>query len=212
LSVPENASAALAIHQPGSGRIWIGTAPDGGDVGLAYTDDGGATWTDVELPESLRPTSEELLSGQDESLVIAATGDHVAVTEAWTCIPCSSDSVGELFVSADAGANWNTVSLNPAGENGRGLFVLSDDRLMVVMSGDGDAERLLVSSSASDWSQLEESDYSEVLGAGRTTFDVYQQGLVMGPGLNLEPSPWFSSDLIDWWTIPGLVVICTPGC
>ena len=55
LSVPEDATAAVAIHQPGSGRIWIGTAPDGGDVGLAYTDDGGASWTDVELPESLRP-------------------------------------------------------------------------------------------------------------------------------------------------------------
>ena len=62
LSVPDDATAAVAIHQPGSGRIWIGTAPDGGDVGLAYTDDGGASWTDVELPESLRPTSEELSS------------------------------------------------------------------------------------------------------------------------------------------------------
>ena len=50
LRVPADASAALAIHQPGSGRIWIGTAPDGGDVGLAYTDDGGASWTDVQLP------------------------------------------------------------------------------------------------------------------------------------------------------------------
>ena len=36
LSVPDDASAALRIHQPGVGRIWIGTAPDGGEVGLAY--------------------------------------------------------------------------------------------------------------------------------------------------------------------------------
>ena len=50
LSVPEDATAAVEIHQPGLGRIWIGTAPDGGEVGLAYTDDGGASWTDVELP------------------------------------------------------------------------------------------------------------------------------------------------------------------
>ena len=84
MSVPEDATAALAIHQPGSGRIWIGTAPDGGDVGLAYTDDGGASWTDVELPEPLRRTSEELLVlGSDDLLVVAASGDHVAVTEAW---------------------------------------------------------------------------------------------------------------------------------
>ena len=59
MSVPDDATATLAIHQPGSGRIWIGTAPDGGDVGLAYTDDGGASWTDVELPEPrcARPAS-----------------------------------------------------------------------------------------------------------------------------------------------------------
>ena len=68
LTVPDDATAAVAIHQPGSGRIWIGTAPDGGDVGLAYTDDGGASWTDVELPEPLRPTSEELMSGDPEEI------------------------------------------------------------------------------------------------------------------------------------------------
>ena len=54
LNVPQDATAEMAIHQPGSGRIWIGTAPDGGEVGLAHTDDGGASWIDVELPESLR--------------------------------------------------------------------------------------------------------------------------------------------------------------
>ena len=55
LSVPDDATAALSIAQPGSGRIWIGTAPDGGEVGLAYTDDGGASWTDVGLPELVAP-------------------------------------------------------------------------------------------------------------------------------------------------------------
>ena len=67
LTVPDDATAAVAIHQPGSGRIWIGTAPDGGDVGLAYTDDGGASWTDVELPSSLRPTSEELVASERQT-------------------------------------------------------------------------------------------------------------------------------------------------
>jgi hypothetical protein len=113
LSVPDDATPALAIHQPGSGRIWIGTAPDGGVVGLAYTDDGGASWTDVELPESLRLTSEALLQSvatprQEGSLVVAASGDHVAVTAKWDSEP------GELFVSADAGATWNTFALSPA--------------------------------------------------------------------------------------------------
>ena len=52
LSVPDDATAALSIAQPGSDRIWVGTAPDG-KLGLAYTDDGGASWTDVELPPTL---------------------------------------------------------------------------------------------------------------------------------------------------------------
>ena len=133
LNVPEDASPALAIHQSGSGRIWIGTAPDGGHVGLAYTDDGGASWTDVALPESLRPSSEKLqqsiaTTGKDGSLVVAATGDHIAVTAVWDSEP------GELFVSTDAGENWNTIALDPIYGNGRGLFVLSDDRLLLVTS------------------------------------------------------------------------------
>ena len=94
LSVPEDATAAVEIHQPGSGRIWIGTAPDGGDVGLAYTDDGGASWTDVELPESLRPTSEQLLAPEaDDLLVLAATGDNVAVAAEVGHLGCGSTIV-----------------------------------------------------------------------------------------------------------------------
>lgn len=138
LSVPEDATAALAIHQPGSGRIWIGTAPEGGHIGLAYTDDGGASWTDVELPSSLRPTSAELISvvpGGDQLLVVAASGDHVAVTDAW-------GGATDVVVSADAGETWSTVVLDPADGNGRRLYVLADDRLMVVLSNDFQATGL----------------------------------------------------------------------
>jgi hypothetical protein len=211
LSVPEDATAALAIHQPGSGRIWIGTAPEGGHVGLAYTDDGGATWTDVELPSPVRPTSAELVAsqapGSDDLLVVAATGDHVAVTDAW-------GGATKVFVSADAGETWNTVGLDPADGNGRKLYVLSDGRLMVVLSVDNYARGVLVSTSASDWSHLEGSDYSGFqsgfLAASDSTVDVDQHGLVVHydrdlcDGEGLVPSVSFSTDLTDWWTIPGL--------
>jgi hypothetical protein len=205
LSVPEDASAALAIHQPGSGRIWIGTAPEGGHVGLAYTDDGGVSWTDVELPDSLRPTSDELTArgpGEDDLLVVAATDDHLAVAEAW--------EPSGLVVSTDAGKNWNTVPLDPEDGNGRRLFVLSDHRLMVVMSQDAEASVVRVSSSALDWSQLEESGgvFSELLSAFRTTVDVYQSGMVVHHNLGsiapMSPPVEFSTDLNDWWTIPEL--------
>ena len=175
LSVPDDATAALAIHQPGSGRIWIGTAPDGGEVGLAYTDDGGASWTDVELPEFVRPTSEELASvvpGGDE-LVVAATGDHVAVTQPW------GGYARPVYVSADAGENWNSVLLDSDG-NGRKLFVLSDDRLMLVRTWDlMGTGSLLVSSTPSDWSQLEEDVRSESLAGTNSMVDAYQHGLVV---------------------------------
>jgi len=211
LSVPEDATAALVIHQPGSGRIWIGTAPEGGHVGLAYTDDGGASWTDVELPSSLRPTRAELVASEDPAaddlLVVAATGDHVAVTDAW-------GGATEVLVSADAGETWNTVVLDPADGNGRKLYVLSDDRLMVVLSVDNHTIGILVSSSASDWSQLEVSDHSGFqsgfLAQTDSAVRVYQKGLVVHYDRSpcddegLRPPVQFSTDLTDWWTIPGL--------
>ena len=214
LSVPEDATAALAIHQPGSGRIWIGTAPEGGHVGLAYTEDGGASWTDVELPSSLRPTSAELVAseapayeGSFNALVVAATGDHVAVTSSW-------EGATDVFVSADAGESWNTVLLDPADGNGRKLYVLSDGRLIAELSLDNNTIGILVSSSASDWSQLEVSDHSGFdsgfLAQTYSGVDVYQPGLVVHydrylcDGGGLQPPVSFSTDLTDWWTIPGL--------
>jgi hypothetical protein len=204
--VPNDASAAVPIHQPGSGRIWIGVAPDGGDVGLAYTDDGGLSWTDVTLPPSLRTTSEELMSvvpGEDRLLAVAATGDHVAVTQPW------GETARPVFESADAGENWDEVLLDRADGNGRELFVLSDGRLMLVQSVDVVAIGLRVSSAPSDWSRLEESgDFDGFLGGVRSSVDAYQHGLVVNYVLSgeVEPMVSFSTDLTDWWTIPGLCV------
>ena len=129
------------------------------------------------FPSSLRPTSEELASvvpGEDQLLVVAASGDHVAVTEAW------GGSARPVFVSADAGENWNTVLLDPADGNGRRLFVLSDDRLMLVQTCDFmGTVSLLVSSTPSDWSQLEEDVHSESLAGTNSMVDAYQHGLVV---------------------------------
>ena len=110
-------------------------------------------------------------------------------------------------MSADAGENWNTALLDPADGNGRKLFVLSDDRLMVVVYDDMQAIGLHVSSTPSDWSQLEESGDSDAfLGGIRSIVDVYQHGLVVNYVLSgaVEPMVSFSTDLTDWWTIPGL--------
>ena len=51
LAMPDNVVAGLPVAQHGTGRIWVGTDPDGDGLGLAYSDDGGATWNEVALPE-----------------------------------------------------------------------------------------------------------------------------------------------------------------
>jgi len=102
--------------------------------------------------------------------------------------------------------------LDPADANGRRLYVLSDDRLMVVLSLDKKTIGILVSSSASDWSQLEVSDHSgfesDFLAQTHSRVDVYQQGLVVHYDRDLcdghQPPVQFSTDLTDWWTVPGL--------
>ena len=163
LAVPDNASANLPVTQNGKGRIWIGTAPDGHALGeeeldavqvagLAYSDDGGATWTEVTLPAQLL-ASERL---RDEGflgalLSIAADGDRIAVTAAW-----SYNDDRYVYVSGDAGLNWSTVTVaNPSRNNGAHLYVLADKRLLLVRSDDPYASQLLVST-GSDWTKLEE--------------------------------------------------------
>ena len=104
--------------------------------------------------------------------------------EKWTS-RAATESDGHLLVSDDAGANWNTVTLDPAPENGRGLFVLADGRLMVAMYEDLPTKNLLVSSSASDWSQLAEAEigpgsaFSEILSIVRSHVEVYRDGTVL---------------------------------
>ena len=134
-------------------------------------------------------------------LVVAASGDHIAVTQPW------GGYARPVYVSADSGENWNSVLLDPDEGNGRKLFVLSDDRLMLVRTWDFmGTGSLLVSSTPSDWSQLEEDVHSESLAGTNTMVDAYQHGLVVEYSQSADvASPLeFSTDLTDWWTIPGL--------
>ena len=144
LAVPDNASANLPVIQNGNGRIWIGTAPDGHDlgeeeldavevVGFAYSDDGGATWTEVTIPAQLF-AAERLATKDSWGASIAADGDRIAVTSAW-----SSNHDRYVYVSSDAGLSWSTVTVaNPetSGANGAHLYVLADKRLLLLQSMD----------------------------------------------------------------------------
>jgi len=202
LNVPGHASTAVQIHQAqsGSGRIWIGTARDDGYAGLAYTDDGGTSWTDVELPEQLRPTSEELSQGPYyEGLTVAATGDHVAVAVALCASVCPDN---RLFTSADAGTTWVGDEPPPDSGNFRELFVLGD-RLVYAMSFDSYLAVLLVSGPTSDWSALHIVE-GVADRSGRADFGIGQSGIASLYGFSQGDPLTFSTDLTDWWRIDNL--------
>ncbi len=206
LKVPEHASTALLIHQSGTGRIWIGTAPDAGGAGLAYTDDGGVSWADADLPESLRPTSEQLaqeandVDHDDDVLAVAANGDQVAVSASLCAAACVDD---RLFTSANAGTTWDVAPVE-AGGNVRELFVL-DERLVYALSLDAYLGTLLVSKTASDWSRLEVLEqFAEFGGHARADFGVGQLGVASRYRFGGRPPSTFSADLIEWWPIPTL--------
>ena len=211
LAVPADASAAMPIAQLGSGRIWIGIAPDGGDLGLAYTDDGGTTWTHVALPDEMRTATQQLdVDSSGEPSVIAAAGDHVAVTG-------GPPGEGRIFVSSDAGKLWQVATpSSPTGdatavapltnispENGTWLFVLSDNRLVISFTTDPYSQRLFVSASATDWTHVEEWEPPT---GGRFFFGVDQAGVAVifrgaaGPMQRYT----FSTDLVDWWKVPNI--------
>lgn len=197
LHVPADASAAIRIHQTGSGRIWVGIAPDGGDAGLAYSDNGGASWKRVELPSALRPSTQAVLAHR-EVLTIAASGSHVAVSELWG--PFGS-APQELFLTSNSGADWESIELDQQPmENATEIFALPDGRLVVVLATDSYVERLFMSSTASDWSGLDELPFEP---DGYVHLDVSQNGIAVSYGGVITPVRMFSTDLITWWTIPG---------
>ena len=224
LAIPDNASAGVPVIQTGTGRIWIGTTPDVDVLGLAYSDDGGGTWTAVALPAQLPATSDELEqtdSVGDVLLSIAADGDRVAVTDAW-----SSDE-RDVYVSSDAGLTWSTanVAVTNRSENGAHLYVLADGRLLLVRSFDPYVNELLVSTGP-DWTELERetratravaektSQYVAAWNEGRYV-SVNRQGIAsmfypvemfddgtVGGMPDAPPSRYrFSTDLRNWQTI-----------
>ena len=210
LALPEYA-VPLYVIQTGNGRIWIATAPDLHELGLAYSDNGGLTWKQVTLPSKLSADVDRLLeadSSGDTLLSIAADGDRIAVTESWSSAP---DRL--VLVSADAGVSWSTLTVaNPSRHNGAFLYVLANKRLLLVQSDDPYAAQLLVSSV--DWTKLEVVDagtetirnkYVSVNRDGTVYLyypvEIYDDnlgGIADAPPVRLH----FSTDLTNWWTIP----------
>ena len=225
LAVPANASVNLPVTQHGDGRIWIGTTPDGHDLGVedrdaiqlagfAYSDDGGATWSEVTIPAQLLANEhdEQLATTHHSSGVsTAADGDRIAVTSAW-----SYNDPRYVYVSSDAGQSWSTLTIeNPSTNNGAHLYVLADKRLLLVKSDDPYATQLLVSS-GSDWTKLEEDPQATQPATNDNNFSVNRDGVVFMyfpdemfddgtiGGMADAPSNrhQFSTDLINWQTIP----------
>ena len=214
LAVPDDAAADLPVAQSGTGRIWVGTAPDSGLLGLAYTDDGGQTWTDVALPEQLAATSEELDQSIDQVL-IAADGDRVAVALLWE----RDTARDHLYVSDNGGQNWTAAPFEEGG-NSAHLFVLADGRLVLVWRIDSSAHQLFVST-GTQWAALKQVDRpfdTSDIGFG-TWFNVNQVGVALittrttcstCPGgvaevdLELDVTIDFSVDLTNWTTLRGL--------
>jgi hypothetical protein len=220
LAMPDDVVAGLPVAQHGTGRIWVGTDPDGAGLGLAYSDDGGATWSETALP--IDATSGELqeegLSYGDQLLEIAADGDRVAVALSW-------ERQGDLYVSEDAGQSWTTTPSSFDYGNGAHLYVLADGRLVLMWSEDFYPTEVLVSTGP-DWAELEEVngrlDFSSSLSSveGYERFSVNRAGIALVPSFiypcvasctvaeadmpaRLDTVD-FSTDLTNWQTIESL--------
>ena len=199
----DDGSAQLSVAQRTTDRIWVGTKTDRDEFGLAFSDDGGATWSDVALPEPLR-------LGSEDGLKVAADGEHVAATTGGL----SDGAV--IYVSNDAGQTWTTAT--NAAELGQGngarLFVLSDGRLALLWSFDASPHDVLVSTGF-DWNELESrvadhagwNDFS-VNAAGVATVPAYIEECATtcgrGDGGSVFGTLDFSIDLKDWSTIETL--------
>ena len=199
LAMPDNVVGELTVAQRGTARIWVATDPDGDGLGLAHSDDGGATWTEVALPDQLRFSSED-------GYRVAADGDRVAVTSGW------SPNGGAVYVSDDAGQSWTTATLQsePGVEvNIAHLWVLADGRLVLMWALDAFPIQLLVST-GSGWAELEEVD-RHVLAPetqlGTRRFNVNRAGIALIRSFDangaLEKID-FSTDLTNWSTIESL--------
>ena len=201
LAVPDNALAAVSVAQNGIGRIWIGTTPNGHDLGVAYSDDGGATWTEVTLPQLGGANTDELASVAvygDDLLSIAADGDRIAVTEAW-----SYENNRSVYVSGDAGLSWSIVPLTNPEQNGSHLYVLDDERLLLVRSNDAYATHLFVSA-GTDWTRMDE-DLQATAATRNHAFSVTRTGTVYvletDSNTGHPSGTVVSTDLTNWWTI-----------
>lgn len=216
LAVPDDAAARLPVAQHGTGRIWVGTDPDGGRVGLAYSDDGGETWTDVALPQQMAATSEELANlSYDKLLEIAADGDRVAVISSWD----PERARDQLYISDDAGRSWTPAPSEPGG-NGARLYVLADGRLVLMWSIDHLPQQVLVST-GTDWAALQQLDppFDTTLTLEVPRFSVNQAGVALSTTtihptittgdvaeVDIQPDVTidFSVDLTNWKTLEGL--------
>jgi hypothetical protein len=140
LAVPDDVLTPSFLPQYGTDRIWLRTDPAGDGLGLASSDDGGATWSDVALPGPLR------LETEDAGFAAAAAGDRVAV-----------ESERMVYVSADSGRSWTSVTppSDPEGlSNVAILDVLADGRLELRLMMDNHPQERFVST-GSDWAELE---------------------------------------------------------
>jgi hypothetical protein len=154
LAVPDDVEARLSVARHSTGRIWVGTDPggEGRGLGLAYSDDGGATWIDVALPEQVRSTSIAPDTSADPDLRIAADGDRVAVVAWW------GTERSAVYVSDDAGRSWTTATYAEPGEGNRAeLSVLADGQLVLKWFLDARPQSRFVST-GSDWAKLEKVD------------------------------------------------------
>ena len=212
LAVPDDASANLPVTQNAQGRIWIATAPDGHalddeeyDViqvlGLAYSDDGGTTWTEVTLPAQLF-AAERQAADNSAGASITAEGDRIAITSAWT----KSFAHRYVYVSSDAGQSWSTVNVTISSpSNGAVLYVLADGRLLLVRTQDASAKQLLAST-GSEWTKLEEALHPANTNVRDKFVSVNRDGIVLTYSHD-ETAPirnHFSTDLTNLRTIAAL--------
>jgi hypothetical protein len=212
LTLPDDVAPGN-IDQHGIGRIWARTAPDGAGrgLGLASSDDGGATWSKVALPEQLDSKHDSGISNSDRAdLRIAADGDRIAVTG-------GLQKGGVVYVSDDGGRNWTTATHPDVGEGNRvDLGVLADGRLVLTWYIDASLQALLAST-GSDWAVLEKVDSHPAFVHGpllRVDFGVNRAGVAVLPsytqcstvcaggegGEELDTIA-FSTDLKHWSTI-----------